>query len=130
MFLAFTPWGEIAFALAGKAGYERVRRGDEQAIAPGAETIQELFGGEPSLILLDELSVYLRKVQKLPQAREQLAAFLTSLFKAVESSPKAAVVYTLAIGKDDRSAKGRLFPHRIASCASSRPWIDCTYSKR
>ena len=102
--LAFTPWGEIAYALAGKAGYERVRRGDEQAIAPGAETIQELFGGEPTLILLDELSVYLRKVQKLPQAREQLAAFLTSLFKAVESSPKAAVVYTLSIGKDDRSS--------------------------
>jgi hypothetical protein len=102
--LAFTPWGEIAYALAGKAGYERVRRGDEQAIAPGAETIQELFGGEATLILLDELSVYLRKVQKLPQAREQLAAFLTSLFKAVESSPKAAVVYTLSIGKDDRSS--------------------------
>ncbi|MGO9450591.1 MAG: DUF499 domain-containing protein [Candidatus Binataceae bacterium] len=102
--LAFTPWGEIAYALAGKAGYERVRRGDEQAIAPSAETIQELFGGEPTLILLDELSVYLRKVQKLPQAREQLAAFLTSLFKAVESSPKAAVVYTLSIGKDDRSS--------------------------
>lgn len=102
--LAFTPWGEIAYALVGKAGYERVRRGDEQAIAPGAETIQELFGGEPTLILLDELSVYLRKVQKLPQAREQLAAFLTSLFKAIESSPKAAVVYTLSIGKDDRSS--------------------------
>jgi len=102
--LAYTPWGEIAYALAGKDGYERVRRGDEQAIAPGAETIQELFGGEPTLILLDELSVYLRKVQKLPQAREQLAAFLTSLFKAVESSPKAAVVYTLSIGKDDRSS--------------------------
>ena len=86
-----------------KQGYERVRRRDEQASAPGAETIQELFGGEPTLILLDELAVYLRKVQKLPYGREQLAAFLTSLFKAVESSPKAAVVYTLAIGKDDRS---------------------------
>jgi predicted AAA+ superfamily ATPase len=100
--LAFTPWGEIAFTLAGKAGYERVRHGDELAIAPGAETIQELFGGEPTLILLDELSVYLRKVQRVPQAREQLAAFLSSLFKAVESSPKAAVVYTLASGDRKR----------------------------
>jgi predicted AAA+ superfamily ATPase len=27
--LAFTPWGEIAYALAGKPGYERIRRGDE-----------------------------------------------------------------------------------------------------
>src|ERR1700687_4014481 len=38
--------------------------GTSRQSPPGAETIQELFGGEPTLILLDELSVYLRKVQK------------------------------------------------------------------
>ena len=73
------------------------------SIAPGAETLRELFGGEPTLILLDELSVYLRKVQKLEDARDQLTAFLTSLFKAVESAPNAVLVYTLAIGKDGRA---------------------------
>jgi hypothetical protein len=101
--LAFTPWGEIAYALAGRDGYERVRRSDEDGIAPGAETIEELFGRGPALILLDELAVYLRKVQNRPGARDQLTAFLTSLFKAVEASPRAALVYTLAIGKDGRS---------------------------
>ena len=101
--LAHTPWGEIAYALAGKDGYERVRNSDESRIAPGAETLRELFGGEPTLILLDELSVYLRKVRNLADARDQLTAFLTSLFKAVESAPKAALVYTLAIGKDGRA---------------------------
>ena len=101
--LARTPWGEIAYALAGKAGYERVRNSDEDGIAPGAETLRELFGGQPALILLDELSVYLRKVQRIGHARDQLSAFLTSLFKAVESEPKAALVYTLAIGKDGRA---------------------------
>ena len=73
------------------------------SIAPGAETLRELFGGEPTLILLDELSVYLRKVRKLEDARDQLTAFLTSLFKAVESAPNAILVYTLAIGKDGRA---------------------------
>ena len=97
------PWGEIAYALAGKDGYARVRKSDESGIAPGAETLRELFGGEPTLILLDELSVYLRKVQKLEDARDQLTAFLTSLFKAVESAPNAVLVYTLAIGKDGRA---------------------------
>ncbi len=101
--LAYTPWGEIAYALAGKDGYERVRKSDESRIAPGAETLRELFGGEPTLILLDELSVYLRKVRNLEDARDQLTAFLTSLFKAVESAPEAALVYTLAIGKDGRA---------------------------
>ncbi len=101
--LAYTPWGEIAYALAGKAGYDRVRKSDENRIAPGADTLRELFGGEPTLILLDELSVYLRKVRNLADARDQLTAFLTSLFKAVESAPNAALVYTLAIGKDGRA---------------------------
>ena len=98
--LAYTPWGEIAYALAGKAGYERVRNSDTSRSAPGASTLRELFGGEPTLILLDELSVYLRKVRNLEGEWGQLTAFLTTLFKAVESAPNAALVYTLAVGKD------------------------------
>ena len=100
---AHTPWGEIAYALAGKQGFERVRKSDEERVAPGAETLRELFGGEPTLILLDELSVYLRKVGSQFAARTQLTAFLTSLFKAVENASNAAVVYTLAVGKDGRA---------------------------
>ena len=103
--LAHTPWGELACSLAGKSGYERIRKSDETHTAPGAETLAELFGGEPSLILLDELSVYLRKARNLhgPAAGEQLSAFLTSLFKAVESNPRVSLVYTLAIGKDGKA---------------------------
>ncbi len=101
--LAHTPWGELAYALAKTVGYDRVRKSDETHTAPGAETLAELFGGEPCLILLDELSIYLRKVANLPGARDQLSAFLTSLFKAVESSPGVALVYTLAIGKEGKA---------------------------
>ena len=101
--LAYTPWGEVAYALAGTAGYERVRRSDEQGVAPGAETLRELFGGEPTLILLDELAVYLRKVWQARGAAQQLTAFLTSMFKAVEGAPNAALVYTLAVGGDGRA---------------------------
>ena len=101
--LAHTPWGEIAYALAGRAGYERVQRSDEEGVAPGAATLAELFGGEPTLILLDELAVYLRKVWQREGARHQLTAFLTSLFKAVENAPNAALVYTLAVGGDGRA---------------------------
>lgn len=99
---AYTPWGELAFALAGHRGYELVRRSDEQRVAPGAATLAELFAGGPALILLDELAAYLRKLKARDrqQAGEQLTAFLTALFKAIESTPRAAVVYTLAIGKE------------------------------
>jgi predicted AAA+ superfamily ATPase len=34
--LAYTPWGEIAYALAGREGYERLRKSDVEGIAPGA----------------------------------------------------------------------------------------------
>ena len=121
---AHTPWGEIAYGLAGKTGYERLRRSDEQMVAPGAETIAELFGNEPTLILLDELSVYLRKAMAAaPGAGDQLTAFLTSLFKAVESSPRAALVYTLAIGKDGQSmdayaAENKYIADRMAEAES------------
>lgn len=103
---ARTPWGEIAHALAGADGYETVRESDEQRTAPGAGTLRDLFGDGPALILLDELAVYLRKVGG-PKSRAQggqLTAFLTSLFKAVENAPNAALVYTLAIGKDGKGA--------------------------
>jgi hypothetical protein len=121
--LAFTPWGEIAHALAGAAGYERVRRSDEQRVAPGADTLRTLLGDVPALILLDELSVYLRKVGRQDDARGQLTAFLTSLFKAVESAPNASLVYTLAIGKDGRavdaySAENQFVADRMAEIES------------
>ena len=53
----------MASALAGRAGYELVRKSDEASAAPGAETILQLFGEDPRLILLDELSIYLRKLK-------------------------------------------------------------------
>src|SRR5262245_38174169 len=95
---AFTPWGELAFLLGGREGYEKVRRSDEERRAPGAESLKTLFGGQPRLILLDELSIYLRKVRGRPE-ETQLTPFLTGLFKAVESSPKVVLVFTLAIGR-------------------------------
>ncbi|MEH2207238.1 MAG: DUF499 domain-containing protein [Nostoc sp.] len=99
---AYTPWGELAYGLAGVAGYEKVRQSDIEKVAPGAATIQELFGNEPVLILLDELSIYLRKI-KGRKEQDQLTPFLTALFKAVSSSAKACVVFTLAVGKEGKA---------------------------
>ena len=122
---AHTPWGELAYCLAGKAGYDRVHKSDESHTAPGAETLAELFGGEPSLILLDELSVYLRKARQLhgTAAGEQMSAFLTSLFKAVESNPRVSLVYTLAIGKEGKasdaySAENQFIADKMAEAES------------
>ncbi|MFW5655497.1 MAG: ATP-binding protein [Roseicyclus sp.] len=96
---AYTPWGEIAHQLGGASGYEILRRSDEERIAPGVDTIAELFGEDPVLVVLDELGEYLRKSKTLG-GRDQLPAFLKALFTAIDRSPNAAVVYTLALRPD------------------------------
>ena len=96
---ARTPWGEIAYGLAGRDGYRRVDD-DIQSSSPGANTLKELIGDRPALILLDELAAYLRKATMHRGAGKQLVAFLTALIKAVEGSPNAALVYTLAASSD------------------------------
>ena len=104
--LAFTPWGELAVQLAGPSGYERIQNSDRLGSAPpGAETLRELIGERPVLILIDELSIYLRKIKgpAAGQAAEQLTPFLTDLIKAVNSSPNAVLVFTLALGKGGQS---------------------------
>lgn len=101
--LAYTPWGELAEQLGGADGYERIRNSDRVgAAAPGSQTLQELIGEGPVLILIDELSIYLRKLKGAvgQQASEQLTPFLTDLIKAVNASPKAVLVFTLALGRD------------------------------
>ncbi|WP_300336658.1 DUF499 domain-containing protein [Accumulibacter sp.] len=103
---AYTPWGELAYALRGEAGYRLVEASDREGIAPGADTLRELIGSEPAVILIDEIAPYLRKVagRNAQRAAEQLLAFMTSLMKAVESSPYAALVFTLAVGRDGKAS--------------------------
>jgi len=37
----YTPWGEIAYSLAGIEGYQKVQKSDLERCAPGADTIKE-----------------------------------------------------------------------------------------
>jgi hypothetical protein len=55
--LAYSLWRELAYRLAGVEGYRRVQEADRKHVAAGADTLRELFKGEPTLIMLDEVSV-------------------------------------------------------------------------
>jgi len=112
---AYSLWGELAYRVAGLNGYRRVENADKNHIAPGAETFRELFSGKPTLIMLDEVSVYLRKVEEArPGASQQFTAFIQALFKAVESSPQVALVLTLAVGKDAQAKDAYKAEHERA----------------
>ena len=123
---AHTPWGEIAYRLGGKNGYKKI---DDSigSSAPGADTIRELLGDGPVLVLLDELAVYLRmaevhEVEGKQLVGRQFVVFLTTLIKAVESSPNAALVYTLAESDagDAYSEENRRLVTELKSAASRK----------
>ncbi|MDB4303986.1 DUF499 domain-containing protein, partial [Desulfosarcina sp.] len=102
---AHSLWGEMAYQLAGRDGFERVKKSDQNHNAPGESTITELFGGEPTLILIDEISVYLRKATlAFGEAANQFTAFIQALIKAVSSTPNVALVCTLAVRLEDQKA--------------------------
>ena len=96
---ANTIWGWIAWALAGRAGYEIVRAQDEARVAPGGDALIELLKGGPSLILLDELLEYLIsaggvRVEKTT-LRDETLSFLKRLTVAVANVEDAALVLSL-----------------------------------
>lgn len=57
-----TIWGEIAYQLGGKEGFEIVRKADETSTSPG-DALKELFNRyAPCLILIDEWVAYARQL--------------------------------------------------------------------
>ena len=72
---ARTPWGEIAYALAGREGYERVRESDELRMAPGAANLRELIGEQPALILRDNMRAVAERIENM--GREEATYWLS-----------------------------------------------------
>ena len=98
-FAAKTVWGWIAWALAGREGYELVREQDEARVAPGGDRIIELLKRGPSLILLDEVLEYLISAGgvRVEQTtlRDETLSFLKRLTVAVGNVDDAVLVYSL-----------------------------------
>lgn len=59
-----TPWGEIAWQLGGKAGYEAIRRHDEAGEPPAGDALKAMLPKGPTLILMDELLNYVSRGRK------------------------------------------------------------------
>jgi predicted AAA+ superfamily ATPase len=101
-----TLWGELAYQLRRKDGYEIVRSSDETLVAPGTQVLEKLLGAGPALIMLDEVARYLRAAKavvttnKKSDLGEQAVAFLMTLIEYAASKERVAVVVTLADSKD------------------------------
>lgn len=101
-----TLWGELAYQLKQRDGYEIVRTSDEDLVAPGTQVLEKLLGDGPVLVMLDEVARYLRAAKAVVTANkksdlaEQSVAFLMTLAEYAASKERVAVVVTLADSKD------------------------------
>ncbi|MGI6364080.1 MAG: Swt1 family HEPN domain-containing protein [Bacillota bacterium] len=56
-----TMWGELAWQLGGRQGYEIIAQADIHGVSPGSDALQRLFSMcGPSLILIDEWVAFIR----------------------------------------------------------------------
>jgi predicted AAA+ superfamily ATPase len=84
-----TLWGELAWQLAGQAGYEWVKQADHDGTSPGKEALTHLLRqAAPCVILIDELLAFIRQfkpgVQLLAGTFDSNLSFIQALTEALK----------------------------------------------
>jgi hypothetical protein len=91
-----TLWGELGAQL---GCFHLVAEHDRTGAAPGGEVLRQMLAGRPTLILLDEVLVYVEKAMAVQRAEStagrQAMLFVQALTEAISSQPNAAMVYSL-----------------------------------
>ncbi len=94
-----TLWGELAYQLAGNAGYEIIRPNDENRTAPKGLFKEVLKKTNNALILIDELADYCVAASGVQVGgstlSDQTISFIQELSETVASMNKCVVVATL-----------------------------------
>jgi len=95
-----TVWGNIAYQLAGKAGYDKVAESDAAGTSPGKVVIEELLRDVgPCVILMDELVAYYRQFNTSERLAggtyESNISFVQALTEAVKGAPTAILLASL-----------------------------------
>jgi hypothetical protein len=95
-----TLWGEIAYQLGGKEGYQQFEQNDKEKVAPGKEKLRSFFEGcKPFVILCDEVLQYITKAQGVKYHNTNLAsqtyAFLQELTETISSLHNGMLIVTL-----------------------------------
>lgn len=100
----YTLWGEIAYQIGGIPGYQLLQGSDKSGVSPGTSVLERLAGGQPTVIILDEIARYLRSAKAKQIGRSDLAkqvvAFLFSLMDLAAACDNLVLVYSLASTAD------------------------------
>lgn len=100
----YTLWGEIAYQIGGIQGYQLLQGSDKSGVSPGTSVLERLTGGQPTVIILDEIARYLRsaKAKQIGSSdlAKQVVAFLFSLMDLAAACDNLVLVYSLASTAD------------------------------
>jgi len=89
-----TPWGHIAWRLAGDKGLALVAEAEAARTSPGSRAMVEVFKlAGPSVILLDELTMFARQLDD--DRFEAFLSFIQSLTEAAKMVPGILIVGSL-----------------------------------
>lgn len=100
---SFTIWGEMASQI-GPVSVAAMASNERDRTAPSTHTIREALGGEPTIVIIDEIAQHLRASLKSGNEEiryygESVPVFLKNLFEvAGDPSNRVAVIVTLASG--------------------------------
>jgi predicted AAA+ superfamily ATPase len=98
-----TLWGELAWQLGGKEGYELVAAADATATNPGEALNELLYLYSPCLILIDEWVAYARQLygkEHLPAGSlDTHFSFTQALTEAARATPKALLVVSIPVSE-------------------------------
>lgn len=105
----YTLWGEIAYQLGGREGYERVKQNDIERTAPSAAIIKPLLEQNgPALILIDELADYCNKAASKKVGAStlynQTVSFVQALTEVVAAVPRCVLIASLPASATEVSA--------------------------
>lgn len=96
-----TFWGELAYQLGGRDGYEQFRANDEARVSPGKEKLRAfLEAQQPFILLFDEILEYINRALDVRGQMEgslgtQSFSFFQELTEAVSSLARGMLVVTL-----------------------------------
>lgn len=111
-FQAYTPWGELAYQLAGRSGFARLERWDRERVVPPWGLMRDIVAASPALIILDRMAVLWRRfAEEVPGGHWQMSSFVSNLKTSVASSRHAVLVCTLAT-RNDPAQDPYHFEHR------------------
>jgi len=101
-----TPWGELAFQIGGKLGFEQFAELDKSFIPPGGDDLNKLFDkDQPYLLLFDELLNYVSKHRNYQNLGAQFYNFLQSLTEFVRSRDNIVMAVSIPASELEMNAE-------------------------